>query len=146
MERLGSISDPRALLEGLFEQSPVAFQIYRADGHCLLVNQAFRDLFGAEPPPEYNILEDELLEELGFRDLVRRAFAGETIHAPALWYDSRDRRHVHLREGRRVGIEATAFPLRNGEGIVEHVALCIKDVTGELSLAQLTAARLRSEE
>ena len=58
--RLDSIADPRTLLVGLFEHSPVAFQVYRADGHSLLVNQAFRELFQSEPPPEYNILLDPL--------------------------------------------------------------------------------------
>jgi PAS domain-containing protein len=65
MTELGAIADPRALLEGLFEHSPVAFQVYRLDGHCLLVNPAFRELFGSAPPPEYNVLEDELLAQQG---------------------------------------------------------------------------------
>ena len=58
--RLGQVSDPLALLEGIFACAPVGLQIYEASGRCLLVNQAFRNLFGAEPPPEYNVLEDEI--------------------------------------------------------------------------------------
>jgi PAS domain-containing protein len=113
---LGSIADPRALLEGLFELSPVAFQVYKADGHCLLVNQAFRNLFGSEPPAGYNVLEDEVLRERGFLDLVHRAFAGETVHVPPHWYDPRELRQVDVPEGRRVGIEVTLFPLRSAGG------------------------------
>jgi len=58
--RLSAIADPAALLEGMFAFAPVAFQIYEASGHCLVTNQAFRDLFGSEPPPEYNVLEDDI--------------------------------------------------------------------------------------
>jgi len=110
---LGSIADPGALLEGLFEHSPVAFQVYKADGHCLLVNRAFRTLFGSEPPPEYNVLEDDVLERQGFLELIHRAFAGETTQIPAHWYDPRELRQLEVHEGRRVGIEGTLFPLRD---------------------------------
>ena len=131
---LNSIADPRALLEGLFAESPVAFQVYRADGHCLLVNRAFLDLFGSAPPPEYNLFEDDILERQGYLALVRRAFAGETIRMPPLWYDARDLRRVVVTDGRRVGIQPTLFPLRAADGQVQHVAICVKDVTAELDL------------
>ena len=74
MSALDSIDDPRTLLGGLFEHSPVAYQIFRADGHSLLVNQAFRKLFGSEPPPGYNIFNDEIAEKTGIQGLIRRAF------------------------------------------------------------------------
>ncbi len=149
---LASIADAKALLEGLFHASPVAFQVYRSDGHCLIVNEAFRQLFGAEPPPEYNVLRDELLEKQGFLDLVRKAFAGETMHVPSHWYDPRELRQVEVREGRRVGIEVTLFPLRNAGGAVEHIALCFKDVTEQMERQQerdqfhQAAAALRESE
>jgi PAS domain S-box-containing protein len=126
---LDAIDDPRGFLSGLLEHAPVAFQVYRADGHCLLVNRAFRDLFGAAPPPEYNVLKDDVLERQGFLDLVRRAFAGETG-----WYDPRELRQLEVREGRRVGIEVTLFPLRDRAGRTQYIARCFKDVTAELEL------------
>ena len=48
ISNLNAIADPRALLQGLFENSPVAFLVYRVDGSCLLVNPAYRALFGGE--------------------------------------------------------------------------------------------------
>ena len=54
-----------ALLEGMFAHAPVAYQIYRPDGHSLIVNEAFRRLFGPEPPPEYNVPEDEVADANG---------------------------------------------------------------------------------
>lgn len=140
----GFVGNPRALLEGLFEHSPVAFQIYRADGHCLRVNPAFVALFGAAPPAQYNVLRDDLLEQQGFLDLVRRAFAGETVQVPAHWYDPRQLRQLQVQEGRRVGVQVTLFPLLDGKGTVQQIALCFKDVTSELQrqedVASLQAA------
>jgi PAS domain S-box-containing protein len=129
---LDAIADPRALLTGLFELAPVAFQVFRADGHCLLVNDAFRRLFGVEPPPEYNVFEDDILARQGFLDLVHRAFAGETVQVPPHWYDPRELKQLEVREGRRVAISVTLFPLRSASDAVEHVAVCFKDVTAEL--------------
>ena len=43
-ERLARVSDPLAVLEGIFARAPIGLQIYEASGKCLLVNQALRDL------------------------------------------------------------------------------------------------------
>ena len=130
--QLGQVSDPLALLEGIFACAPVGLQIYDASGHCLLVNQAFRNLFGAEPPPEYNVLEDEIAERNGVLDLVHRAFAGETITIGPIWYDPRELTQVRVPQGRRVAIASTFFPLLDGAGKVSHVAIVFKDLTTEI--------------
>jgi PAS domain S-box-containing protein len=131
---LDSIADPRYLLETLFEQAPTAFQIFRADGRSLVCNQAFRELFGSEPPPEYNVLEDDIARRQGFLDLIQRAFAGETVRVPVQWYDPRNLRSVAVSEGHRVAIEITLFPLRDNDGKIAHVAHCCKDVTAQEGL------------
>ena len=150
---LGSVVDPRSFLEGLFEHSPVAFQVYRVDGHCLLVNQAFRDLFGTEPPPGYNVLHDDVLARQGILDLIHRAFAGETIRIPPHWYDPSELQQIEIPGARRVGVEVTLFPLRDADGRIEHIAFCFKDVAAELQrqserdhLEETAEALRRSEE
>jgi PAS domain S-box-containing protein len=146
-DQLNQVEDARALLEGVFANAPVALLIYRVDGHRLLANQAFRDLFGSEPPPEYNVLEDDILEAGGLAPLIRRAFSGEQVELPAVWYDSRELRQIRITEGRRVATKATMFPLFDGQGVLRHVALCVKDVTAEReATAANEALRLREEE
>jgi PAS domain S-box-containing protein len=131
-ERLDRVDDPVGLLEGFFAYAPVGLQIYRADGHCLLTNQSFRDLFGTEPPPEYNILRDDIAERQGILGLVQRAFAGETVHTPPIWYDPRELEQVHVTEGRTVAVSASFFPLFDRRGAVEYVAVVFKDETAEV--------------
>jgi signal transduction histidine kinase/CheY-like chemotaxis protein len=130
--RLAGVPDPVALLTGLFAHAPVGFQIYGADGHSLVVNEAFRDMFGSEPPPEYSIFDDEVAAERGVLELIHRAFAGETIHTPPIWYDPREVKHVEVLVGRRVAMETTFFPLISAAGEVTHVAIAFKDVTAEM--------------
>lgn len=129
---LARIPNPIPLLESLFAFAPVGFQIYEASGRSLLVNQAFLDLFGAEPPPDYNVLQDEIAEKNGVLDLIRRAFKGETVTTPPVWYDPRELTQVKIEKGNRVAMTATFFPLLDRQGAVTHVAIVFKDLTAEM--------------
>jgi PAS domain S-box-containing protein len=143
--RLDSIADPVALLEGVFEHAPVALQICGADGRCLLVNRAFRKLFGADLPPGNDVFHDEVLEREGIVDLIRRAFEGEPIHVPPRWYEPREPRQGQVSERGRIGLDITVIPLRDASERVGHVALCFKDASPEL-LQHDAADALRDSE
>ncbi|MFP2928798.1 ATP-binding protein [Pyxidicoccus sp. 3LG] len=131
-EQLASVPDPLALLEGLFTHSPVPYAVFTADGHCQLINPAYRAMFGAEPPPEYDLFRDELLERLGFQSYFRRAFAGETVQTPVFWYDVRQLEHIQVKEANRIAISCSCFPLAPAGSEVSHIAIAYKDVTAEL--------------
>ena len=129
---LGRLSDPMAFLTGIFAHAPFGLQIYEASGRCLLVTDAFKQVFAAAPPEDYNILKDEIARQEGLLDLIHRAFAGEVVALPAVWYDPRKLQHVYVAEGKRVAIAATFFPLRDANGAVSHVGIVFKDLTNEL--------------
>src|SRR5262245_286539 len=131
-ERLEQVSDPVALLAGIFAHAPFGLQIYEASGRCLLVNEAFRQLFGATPPPDYNVLRDEIAQKGGVLDLIHRAFAGETVTIGPLWYDPRELKQVTITEANRVAIVTTFFPIFDAAGRVGHVAIVFKDLTTEI--------------
>jgi two-component system cell cycle sensor histidine kinase/response regulator CckA len=131
---LAQLADPVLLLASLFERAPIGLQLYRADGHCLLTNQAFRDIFGAVPPPEYNILEDPLLARDGLLEQMRRAFGGETITVPPTWYDT-PQQPLRKGPGRRCAVTCRALPLFDRAGKVAQVAFIFEDVT-DLLLAR----------
>ena len=133
-ERLKSVADPVAFLVNLFAHAPVGFAVWTADGHPLLTNEAFMELFRVEPPPEYNVLEDDTLAANGMLALFQRAFAGETVHVPTFWYDPRELKVIRVTEGRRVAISMTIFPLFKPSGEIEYVAATYKDET-EIMLA-----------
>ncbi|MFP2910228.1 ATP-binding protein [Pyxidicoccus sp. 3LFB2] len=132
-EQLASVPDPLALLEGLFTHSPVPYAVFTADGHCLLINPAYRKMFGAEPPPEYELFRDELLDGLGFLAYFRRAFAGETVQTPVFWYDVRELEHIEIKEANRIAISCHCFPLAPSGSDVTHIAIAYQDVTAELT-------------
>ena len=144
-EKLANIDDPRALLESLFAYAPVAFQIYGMDGVCLVSNQAVEKLFGSSPPPGYNIFLDDNAIATGTAELIKRAFTGETVQLPPLWYDPGELKHVKA-PAHRVAIETTMFPLRDAQGNVRHVGLSLKDVSAEMELRRSIDERREAHE
>jgi signal transduction histidine kinase/CheY-like chemotaxis protein len=130
-----------SLLQAMFENTPVPMQIFHCDGHSLIVNPALVKWIGVGPPPEYNVLEDQILVRQGLTPLLRRAFEGEAMTLPAAWYDALELQDVDTTGviGGRIGIEATLLPLRDREGVVQFVMVWGRDVTAELEL------RLREE-
>jgi signal transduction histidine kinase/ActR/RegA family two-component response regulator len=138
-DKLRTVSDPLAMLQALFAFAPFGLQVYGADGRSMLVNRAFREMYGSEPPASYCIFQDELAERAGVAPLVRRAFDGEAVHIPAMWYDPRDLEHVDVEHGNRVAHEVWMIPLFDSEQRVTHVAIVAKDVTTELNAKELAS-------
>ncbi|HVY24837.1 MAG TPA: ATP-binding protein [Steroidobacteraceae bacterium] len=136
-EKLGAVNDPVGFLVNLFAHAPVGFGVWTADGYPLLTNQAFLDLFGSEPPPEYNVFKDDLLEKSGLLEYFRRAFRGETVRVPTFWYDPRDLQFITVTEGKRVAISMTVFPLFKANGEIEYIGATYKD---ETDIANLNAS------
>ena len=93
-------------------------------------------LFGSEPPPEYNVLRDEIAEKNGVLEQIHRAFAGETVRLPPVWYDPRELQQVKMEEGKRVAMVATFFPIFDRDKKVTHVAITFEDLTAELTARQ----------
>ncbi|MFN7140186.1 MAG: PAS domain S-box protein, partial [Limisphaerales bacterium] len=83
------LRDSEARFRALFEQSPLALQIFAPDGTLLQANEAWEKLWGAkrEDAVGYNILQDTQLAAKGLIDRVRQAFFGETVNISALKYD-----------------------------------------------------------
>src|SRR4051812_9657599 len=139
-QRLAQVADPTELLVGLFAHAPIGLQVYLPTGESLLTNQAFRDIFGSEPPPEYNIFTDPLLEGTPVLDIARRAFAGETVTLPPLWYDTPRQPLARTGAPRRCAVASTWMPLFDEGGGVAQVVILFRDVTAELSASDQVAA------
>lgn len=131
-EQLSSVDDPLAFLEAMFTFAPIGFQIYSASGQSILVNQAFLNIFGIAPPPEYNVLEDEIARQSGQLELIHQVFAGEIVHFPSMWYDPSELKKVDTAGSKKAAIESVAFPIFDKSKTVKYVCFMIKDVTKEM--------------
>ncbi len=119
------------LIEGIFAYSPFGMQVYDSKGHNLFVNQSFKDLFGAVPPPEYCVLKDEQATAAGILPLIQQGFNGKIVQLPISWFNPNDVQQVKVETGRRVAIETTLFPLMDENQRLTNVVFVFKDVTAE---------------
>jgi PAS domain S-box-containing protein len=130
----------------LMEQAPFSIQVFSPDGRTLRVNRAWEELWGLtlDQIADYNVLEDPQLEAKGVLPHIRRAFAGEPSHVPAIPYDpnetipNRTRHHDPVR-----WVAATAYPLHDVTGQVREVVLVHEDTTAR---RRAEAAVVESEE
>ncbi len=126
--------DREARFEIVFAQSPFSMQLLSADGRTLRVNRAWERLWQLGDDDgvkawilggEYNVLTDPQLEAKGVTPLLRRAFAGETVHIPPILYDPAELEKA----GRARWVQAGAHPVLDAAGNVIEVMLIHEDVT-----------------
>lgn len=134
LEREKDASERRLRL--LFEQAPIAIQIFAPDGATVAANRAWEELFNAPRAHVlgWNILRDEQLVASGASAKVAPAFSGAVVRQPPTRYDWRypDRPDEPPPEK---WIGALFYPVVDDEGRVTEV-VCIHDDATE---------RIRSE-
>ena len=139
-EQLSSIDDREAMLVGLLETAPVPVQVSARTG-VAAVNPALLKAFGVVRPPEYNVLEDEILVRQGASSTSPEDRGRDRRRLRPPWYDIKELRGVDTSgvTSWSLGIQATLLPLFDRNHVVRHVVVWGKDVTSELEL------RLREE-
>ncbi len=126
--------------------------MYNAEGHLTQMNRAYRDLYAVErapagyeslPPGERARLLDMRRASgapLPFEDLpIGRALRGEVV--TGLSTDSRARAF----DGRELELNASAAPVRDGDGHVAGAVLVLRDVTWRNRLEREREAATASE-
>jgi PAS domain S-box-containing protein len=143
-------SEMLALLESeerfrsMVVQSPLSIQILSPDGRTLQVNPAWERLWGMSLAElgDYNILEDEQLEDKGILPLIKRAFKGETCQIPAIPY----RPPSGIYENQERWSRAFIYPVLV-EGRLKQVILVHEDITERVAAElELRASELRFKE
>ena len=135
----GAVAD---VARALFEQSPFSTVLYDTAGRIVAVNAAFQRLFGLTPdaiPADYSVLADPQLERAGHLAAVRRAFDGDVVALPPVFYDA----SAIEGGGRRSWTQGHFFPMRDGDGAVTGVVLVHVDLTERMDADE---ARRQSEE
>lgn len=128
-EKLGQISDPLSLLEGIFALAPVGFQVFDTKGNSVLINDAYKKMFEACPKKKYNIFEDKILENHGLIEQIKLGFTGELVCLPVFWTDSDNSR----------AIESKLFPVFDKDGNTSHICIVYRDITLEVETASSAA-------
>ncbi len=122
-----ALSESEIRFRSLFEQSPVALQLFSPDGFCTYANLAWEKLWNTsrEDLDGYNILSDPQLEGTENGELIRRAFAGEVVHLAAFQFVPQK----SGRFGRPRWIEVDLYPVQENGGPIREIAVHLEDVT-----------------
>ena len=114
----------------MFDQSPLAIQVFTSNGASIATNPAWSALWGADPGDAigYNILQDEELRRNGCIEQVERAFHGETTAIPAVYWKSRTR----CPKARDRWVECNLYPVKDETGAAKEVVLIFNDVTDRM--------------
>jgi PAS domain S-box-containing protein len=123
-----------ARFRDLFEQFPHSVKVYAPDGAVVRVNKAYERLWGLtlEQVSKFNPLRDVEMSDIG--EMVRRAFAGETVVLPAVLFDPREYTPDTVPPAGMEWprwVQASYFPIRGADGEVLEVVAVHQDVTDQ---------------
>jgi PAS domain S-box-containing protein len=126
------IRKSEAFLNTIIEQSPYAMWISDEKGTLIRLNRACCTLLHIteeEVIGEYNILDDNIVQEQGLLPLVQSVFKeGETVRFE-ITYDSSQLKHPKLQRNASVILDVTMFPIKNEHGEVTNAIIQHMDIT-----------------
>ncbi|MCK5126149.1 MAG: PocR ligand-binding domain-containing protein [candidate division Zixibacteria bacterium] len=116
-------------LSELIRNSRLSIEIYNDQGVLVQANKAWGKLWNIpiikEIVGNYNILDDPQANELGFSDLVKRAFKGESFDVPEFAYDP----HKSGYPGRKRHLHSYIYPIVAHNKSITNVIVTHEDIT-----------------
>jgi PAS domain S-box-containing protein len=121
------LKEEKATLNSIIDLNPYSIAVYDADGHYVKGNQAFLDLFGGYPPPDYSLFEDPILGEAGCSEALLGLKEGKVVRVPELWYNP----HAVKPElpDCPVFVRGLNFPILDIDGNVQYIVAMHEDIT-----------------
>ena len=115
------------LFRQLLEQSPLSAQVFDPQGNILFANAAWEKLWGStrEDLVGYNVLLDPQVKARGLLPILERAFSGEILETPPVFYDPGD----NGKQGNSCWTLSFMYPALDPSGKVLQVLIAHKDVT-----------------
>ncbi|OGP09462.1 MAG: hypothetical protein A3G39_03270 [Deltaproteobacteria bacterium RIFCSPLOWO2_12_FULL_43_16] len=121
----------KQFMEKIIYQSPISTTMVDKDGVCIMINSACKRLFGIKEDGQiigrYNILKDNVLDEMGYIPLLNRAFKGESVDME-IEYDISKVEHIQVK-GRPRRFKVKAFPILDNDGSVINVVIMHEDMS-----------------
>jgi len=138
------LRDSEYRFRSVFEQAPFPIQLFTPDGFLEQSNQAWEQMWETtrDTVVGYNLLHDQQAEAMGHLPYFHKAFAGETVTIPPVYYDPA----LSNNQGRPRWIEVHLYSVKDEAENVREVVLMTRDISdrkqAELAL-QLSEERFR---
>jgi PAS domain S-box-containing protein len=111
----------------VFEQAPFAIQIFTPDGFLEQANQTWEQMWGItrDSVAGYNLLHDPQAEVMGHLPDFRKAFAGEVVSLPPVYYEPA----LSNNQGASRWIEVHLYSVKDEAENVQEVVLITRDIS-----------------
>ncbi len=141
------LRDSEYRFRSVFEQAPFPIQLFTPDGFLEQSNQAWEQMWETtrDTTAGYNLLHDQQAEAMGHLPYFHKAFAGETVTLPPVYYDPA----LSNNQGRPRWIEVHLYSVKDEAENVQEVVLMtrdISDVYDELRLRKQAEQHLQLSE
>ncbi|MBI4534642.1 MAG: response regulator, partial [Ignavibacteriae bacterium] len=133
-----AILESREYLNRIISQTPLAVQVFDANGFVMDVNEAWLRLFGAQSKDSLiglNILKSRFVQNHEIKPYVNAAFKGASVDIPPFTLDPSTARSVKL-SGTERTIHAKLFPVFDRNEKLVNVVAMIEDVTEKRKLEE----------
>jgi PAS domain S-box-containing protein len=125
LERLEESS--ASSFNSVIDYLPLSTQLFSIDGHCVRSSESWLDMWRIpkERLETYNIFNDQQFLNKGLMPLIERAFNGESITIPPIFYDP------SALDGKGVPrwTQIHLYPIKDRDGNMIEVALIMEDAT-----------------
>ena len=126
-----ALKESEEKFQNMIDQSPVVFELYDKNGVLVQVNPAWDKLW--QIPREYaigkyNILQSKQISEIGYLQLVKRAYAGETVVVPETMFDASLEPEA-FGKGRKRWLSSVIYPIKNVSDEVNRIVIMHEDIT-----------------
>ena len=133
-----AILEQNRLFEAFLENSPIGIQIFDQEGNSLQMNDAQRNILGWQPTnidsENFNIFEDQVVQEAGLDFFYKSAFGGESIFLPRLETTLTTYNDRGSTASKEVCLNLIIFPIKNEQDGVQGVVTFTQDVSEQFSI------------
>ncbi|MBN1522311.1 MAG: PAS domain S-box protein [Candidatus Aureabacteria bacterium] len=130
------LAESEQFLSSIIDQSAVSMWVLSRQGTLVKTNHACLKLFHINDPEQivgkYNIFHDEVFQEMGLTDELKKVYDHGKIVQVNIDYDFRKVVHVSIPTSKPLILDITAFPVKGSHGKVSYSVVMHRDIT-ELS-------------
>lgn len=130
MEKM--LLESNKFLDTIINENPFSIWISDENGTLVRINKACCQLLNIDENDvinKYNIFNDNIVEEQGFKSLLKSVFEEGKIAHFELYYDTSQIKDIYISKTKKIFLDVTIFPIKDLTGKITNTVVQHKDIT-----------------